>query len=157
MPQPTDVRNVPNRKPPREFLLRDPDEEPRKAQRRRIAAAIVTLMLTIAIGTTTVRYLNAQRLISTSYRMWMIDDLERLVDVQSAFHDEHGRYATDGELGVDYVPSQAVHVSIEAADSSGWYATATHLRTTERCFVTFGTGSAAIRNVPSSRPTCRDP
>jgi len=141
----------------RKFLLRDPGEAPRGARRKRLMMRAVSIVLAGVMGTVTTRFLIAQWATAQSYSRWMMNDLERLVEAQSEFHAEYGRFASKGELGVTFVPSQAVYITIVAADQTGWYAYANHLRSTDRCVVTVGTGASVLRNVPSAKPTCGIP
>lgn len=120
-------------KPPRPFLLRDPEEAPRRARfRRRLLAVLAAGVLVIA-GTVAGQAAADRWRMRRSYEEWMTRDLERLQNVQERYREVAGSFGTVADIGPAFVPSQGVHVTIRDVSSSGWTATATHVRSRTAC------------------------
>lgn len=117
----------------RQFLLEDPARVvARHRLRRRWRRVLVGTILLTVVGVVA-RGVASDVMAARGYAAVMKDDLDRLVSAQRAYFAENGRYATQGELGPSFVPSQGVLVRVRANQSTNWTATARHVRTTMAC------------------------
>lgn len=83
-----------------------------------------------------------------SYVASMRSDLRNLQTAQEAYYADYlGYSASVGSLGVLYITSPRVTVSIDSATATGWGATATHVSTPIVCNV-------VVTRAKAGNPTC---
>jgi type IV pilus assembly protein PilA len=88
-----------------------------------------------------------------AYLTSMKSDLRNLIIVQEAYLADGGTYASAvGSLV--YRPSSGVTVTIGAADSSGWNATAAHTGTSRTCGIFIGTAAAPVAGANAGEAVC---
>lgn len=130
----------------RQFLLKDPEEAPRRARFRRrmlILAATITFVSAASYGA---RVVFDRWSLARSYEGWMRNDLTRLSTFQNDYRAAHATFATLDQLGTSFVPSQGVTIEIHETNATSWSATATHVRTRTVCSVTARLSAPATDN-----------
>jgi hypothetical protein len=139
----------------REWEFEDPAAVEMRRLRRRTLAWVTAIAAVVFLGGLWIRSGAEERARNRVYRIAVAADLDRLVNAQDEFRDEHGRFGSLADIGVGFISSQGVRLRIHRADSNGWNASAWHLRTSRVCTITVGSGPAAVADLPSGEPVCR--
>lgn len=88
-----------------------------------------------------------------AYLASMKSDLRNLLTAQEAYMADRGVYAA-GTAALAYNVSSGVTVTIGAADSSGWNATATHSATSRTCAIFVGAAPAPVAGANAGEAVC---
>ena len=139
----------------RQWEFEDPAAVEMRRFRRRTLAWVAAIAAVMFLGGFWVQSGADERARNRVFRAAVAADLARLVDAQDEFRDANGRFGSLADLGVAFISSQGVRLRVHRADSSGWNASAWHLRTSRTCTITVGSGPAAVADRPSGEPVCR--
>ncbi len=92
-----------------------------------------------------------------AYVTAMRSDLRNMMTAQESYFSDYGQYSTTtGDLK-GFSQTTNVYVTVNEADKSGWYASATHgsLLTSQTCQIAVGTAATASgRTLNEGEPKC---
>jgi prepilin-type N-terminal cleavage/methylation domain-containing protein len=106
-----------------------------------VVMAIIGVLAAIAIP----RY---RRTKDSAFASTMMADLRNLATSQDAYFTDHQTYTTT-LTSAQFRSSAGVSVTISAASSTGWAASAAHASSTRTCSISFGLGAT-----DDGRPVC---
>ncbi len=118
--------------------------------RQQILVWVTVVAVLLALGGTLVLMTAEERARNGAYGAAVEADLSRLVAAQQSYYDANARYASLGDLGIDYISSQGVRVRIDNADANGWRAGVWHIRTSYTCTIAFTVAPNAAREPPEA-------
>jgi len=139
----------------RQWEFEDPAVVESRRRWRRALAWAVAIIAVLVLGGLWVRSGADERARHRVYNAAVVADLLRLARAQDEFREATGRYGSLPDLGVRFISSQGVRVRVHRFDSTGWNASAWHLRTSRVCRITVGSGPATVADQPSGDPVCR--
>jgi type IV pilus assembly protein PilA len=84
----------------------------------------------------------------------MRSDLRNLITAEEAYHATTATYTTN-LAAMQVTPSAGVTLTVAAADSAGWSATASHTATTRTCGLFVGTATPPISGAQSGVTVCQ--
>ena len=134
----------------RQWEFDDPGVVEGRLLRRQILSWVAMLGLVVALGGTWVKISAEERARNRGYRAAVEADIGRLVTAQQAYFDTNARFASLEDLGIDYISGLGVRVAIHQADSSGWSASAWHMRISYACALTISMPLDPERDPPET-------
>jgi len=112
---------------------------------------VVLLIIGILAAISIPRFLGSKE---RAHLVSMKSDLRNLVTAEEAYASAGAGYTTTLSA-LSFGTSPAVTVTIVAADSTGWSATATHNATTRTCGIYMGTGTPPMAGANAGEALCQ--